>query len=246
MKHLESIWARIDKDEDGCWNWLGGSKQQVKLCGSLYAVTRVMLALNGNHTKRRLRRSCGNDRCVNPDHLIVCAKDADRVPHVNIRERDARLAEQRIKNQEAAEYIRQIHERLEKDQEAKATAEYDKSMQLLKELQECKAEWEQKLFDKRQACQRENPHLIIPDNMLSQQRKRFYEFVEDSDKKGHTIWIPEEFAFYINGTTYEPDRFALALVGQQDYQLDVYRLCRRKHCVNPNHLSLGWVDIGGI
>jgi hypothetical protein len=204
-----------------------------------------MLALNGNHTKERLKRSCENENCVNPDHLITCPKGTKK-EHVNIRERDARRAEQRIKNQEAAEYIRQIHEKIEKEKEAKATAEYNKSIQFLAELKECKDAWEQKLFDQRQACQRENPHLIIPDDMLSQQRNRFYEVVEDPDKKGHTIWIPDEFAFYIRGTVYEPDRFALALVGQQDHQLDVYRLCKRRHCVNPNHLSLGWVAMGGI
>jgi hypothetical protein len=245
MKHLQSLWAKIEKVESGCWNWTG-SKQQIKICGTLYAVTRVMLALNGNHTKDRLRRSCGNDNCVNPDHMVICPKSNSKPKHVNIRERDARLAEQRKKNEQAAEYIRQLHERLEKDQEAKAAAEYDKSIQRLKELHDCKVEWEQKLFDQRQACQRENPHLIIPDDMLSQQRKRFYEFVKDPDKKEHMVWIPEKFEFYINGTMYEPDRFALALDGRQDFQLDVYRICKRRHCVNPKHLSLGWVDMGDI
>jgi hypothetical protein len=243
-KYRELLWTRIEKTVGGCWNWLG-SKQQIMVCGQLYSVTRVMMSLNGNHTDQRIRRSCGNEKCVNPDHLIMCV-DGVKVQHVNIRERNERLAAQRLKNQQVDEYIRQIHEKVNKEKEAKMLADYEKFMQHMKELKECKDAWEQKLFDQRQACQRENPHLIIPDDMLSQQRNRFYEVVEDPDKKGHMVWIPEKFEFYINGTVYEPDRFALALVGQQDHQLDVYRLCKRRHCVNPNHLSLGWVDMGGI
>jgi hypothetical protein len=133
-----------------------------------------------------------------------------------------------------------------KEKEAKMLADYEKLMQRLEEIKECKEEWAQKQFDLRQACQRENPHLIIPDNMLSEERYRFSQLTQDPDKKGHMVWIPDKLEFYIRGTVYDPERFALALDGQQDHQLDVYRICKRRHCVNPKHLSLGWVDTGGI
>jgi len=76
---LITLLGRIDKKENGCWNYNGtigwGGYGQIKTGGISYSTHRLMWMLwNKSKVPEGLvvRHTCiGNPACINPDHLIL-------------------------------------------------------------------------------------------------------------------------------------------------------------------------------
>ena len=80
-RQLERFWSKIDKKgSDGCWLWTGG----MAWCVPKFSVNRkgrsaprLMWELKHNvHVDRiaNVLRRCENERCVNPEHLVLAVK----------------------------------------------------------------------------------------------------------------------------------------------------------------------------
>lgn len=84
---LEHVRDRCHIDEDsGCWNWrMGYSRTRTKLpVAWIAAEQRTVSVIRWVYTQTRAKklgkmtvwRTCGNQECVNPDHLIAGSKAA--------------------------------------------------------------------------------------------------------------------------------------------------------------------------
>ncbi len=76
---LETMLSRIEKDENGCWNWTGtigwGGYGQIKVGKTCHSTHKLMWILWNKKPVPHgmvVRHTCiGNRRCMNPDHLIL-------------------------------------------------------------------------------------------------------------------------------------------------------------------------------
>ena len=93
----ERFWAKVEKCENGCWLWIGYSNLTLgkakpfwKIWSVRYSARRVSYALaRPGPVPPRMYISCGNDLCINPDHLTgrrpydpwkMSAKNWSKVP----------------------------------------------------------------------------------------------------------------------------------------------------------------------
>lgn len=75
----ERFWARIDKREDGCWDWIGAAANGY---GVLHVDGRYTYAYRFAYellkgpipAAREPDHLCRNKRCVNPDHLELVTR----------------------------------------------------------------------------------------------------------------------------------------------------------------------------
>lgn len=68
-----AFWRKVDKGpRRGCWIWLG-HKPFVQQCGRRFQAHHVAyrLLIGPIEEGRTIRRTCGNDLCVNPEHLVL-------------------------------------------------------------------------------------------------------------------------------------------------------------------------------
>jgi hypothetical protein len=80
--------AKAEKRPDGCWRWTGtfrGSYGQFWYAGRMRQAHRISyLLFVGPVAKRKhVHHECGNEWCVNPEHLRVCAPKAHVALHPN-------------------------------------------------------------------------------------------------------------------------------------------------------------------
>jgi len=73
---LKRFWAKVDKKEDGCWEWtahLVGGYGKFRVDGKLVQAHRLSyeIAKGPIPAGYDVRHSCHNRPCVNPDHLSV-------------------------------------------------------------------------------------------------------------------------------------------------------------------------------
>lgn len=75
---LESrLWARVDKTEDGCWEWTGARKEGgygvVSFAGRLHRTHRLSyeLAHGAFPSWMLVLHRCDNPPCLRPDHLFL-------------------------------------------------------------------------------------------------------------------------------------------------------------------------------
>lgn len=73
---LERIWARVDRDPNGCWLWTGPTSEgygRITIGGSSRAVHRLVYALCIGEIPPGLliRHACDVRHCVRPDHLDI-------------------------------------------------------------------------------------------------------------------------------------------------------------------------------
>lgn len=78
---LDRVLGRA-RDVDGCLEWTGalgnGQFPQIRVCGKLFPVRRVVWALVHRPIgpKTWVGNTCGNPLCVHPDHLVARSRSA--------------------------------------------------------------------------------------------------------------------------------------------------------------------------
>lgn len=91
----EELLARIKAKivvENGCWLWQGGmngvrNQPVIRFRGSLIIIRRAFYEeLHGDIKSAYTRVTCGNPRCVNPEHVEIITAKSDRE-----RQRDYRI-----------------------------------------------------------------------------------------------------------------------------------------------------------
>jgi len=77
------FWDKVRKKENGCWIWLAGCGSPRHFGYFTYngrTVSASRLAWESKNgkldIKKRLRHSCQNAKCVNPDHMFVIDRGA--------------------------------------------------------------------------------------------------------------------------------------------------------------------------
>jgi hypothetical protein len=73
------FWSKVDKGpawSDGCWLWGGGVTNRgagrIQIDGVTKMAARVSWQLHRGSTQGRfVGQTCGDKRCVNPDHLFL-------------------------------------------------------------------------------------------------------------------------------------------------------------------------------
>lgn len=72
-KDLARFWAKVEKRDDGCWEWTGGRFKKgygaFWLGGKLRRAHRVLYVWTHGEPGLGLDHECRNHWCVNPDHL---------------------------------------------------------------------------------------------------------------------------------------------------------------------------------
>jgi hypothetical protein len=86
---MERFWNKVDKIENGCWNWTASVRKdgygQFQLHGAPKSAHRVAWFFkHGRWPNDLLLHSCDNPRCVNPSHL------REGTHQDNMRDRSAR------------------------------------------------------------------------------------------------------------------------------------------------------------
>jgi hypothetical protein len=78
LDYLKKFWERVEKQENGCWNWTGhfhGNSPQYShyASGIIFNAKRLSLELSGRSSVgvKDIYQSCNNKKCINPDHLLV-------------------------------------------------------------------------------------------------------------------------------------------------------------------------------
>ena len=113
---LDWIYARV-KEQDGCLIWVGacagGDKlPRARIGGVAYVMRRVVWQLV--HEKavpknRRVTMSCGNPKCIHPDHVKAVPINSGMLGVKKTRKHRANLAQSRRKNSAwSADVIRSI------------------------------------------------------------------------------------------------------------------------------------------
>lgn len=77
---LEAIREKCIEEGD-CWLWQGAMDKgtpRAKVGGKMVYVRRLVLELKGKkiHTGMRATTTCGDERCVNPDHVVASTPSA--------------------------------------------------------------------------------------------------------------------------------------------------------------------------
>lgn len=75
---LNLFWSKVDKSaESGCWNWVGCKSKEgfgiFRCGGETFKAHRVSYSLNKGEVQQGkiLAKTCQNDFCVNPDHIVA-------------------------------------------------------------------------------------------------------------------------------------------------------------------------------
>lgn len=86
-ERLEHLMAKIEH-VDGCWLWTGGCTRSrngdlypsVRIDGKTYTLRRLLYEHHIGAMTKRTTMSCGNARCVNPEHVVLssAASGAER------------------------------------------------------------------------------------------------------------------------------------------------------------------------
>jgi hypothetical protein len=71
---MERFWAKVEKQESGCWVWQGATRSgygAIKIDGKVKGTHRVSFEMANGPIPEGLLvcYSCDNPPCVNPDHL---------------------------------------------------------------------------------------------------------------------------------------------------------------------------------
>jgi len=87
---LQDILDYTDLDENGCMIWRGGKHRQgyamVRFRKQMRTVHSVIAELKygespGRYGGMRVRRTCENKMCCNPEHIIIGSSSNDKLPY---------------------------------------------------------------------------------------------------------------------------------------------------------------------
>jgi hypothetical protein len=76
------LWRNVGEHQSGCWLWQGpqggATPASVQIGSARHPVRRyVFERFHGPSDGRRIHATCGDDRCVSPDHLYLTGQDKD-------------------------------------------------------------------------------------------------------------------------------------------------------------------------